>query len=309
MRVLLTNDDGVGSDGIAALRDRLINAGLSVTTVAPDEDSSGFARKCTYSRPVRVRKVLGGPNPIYSCDGSPTDCVRVGLLGGVAPDATWVASGINHGANLADDVLYSGTVGAGLEAAVLGHPAVCFSQQTPTGSFAVNYRHDASDPNERYEFSVSAAHAASMLAAARAIEHPRPLVLNVNYPTWIKEPRPQLTKTGQRHYPRSSRLQWPAGGEEVSLWLFGEPDEDIPDDSDTPDTDVAALRAGRISITTLSIGPGLDDGVATVDLRHELEPLLAVTAPSVGQDARRGGSPASERGFRRDGGRLSIEFS
>jgi 5'-nucleotidase len=68
--------------------------------------------------------------------------VRAGLLGGLAGQADLVVSGINHGANLADDVIYSGTVGAALEAAVHGVPAICLSQQTPTGSFAVNYRED-----------------------------------------------------------------------------------------------------------------------------------------------------------------------
>jgi len=138
MRVLLTNDDGVESEGIGAVRAALAEFSDRVVTVAPEADSSGFARRCTFSRPVAVTRVSGGQHPVYRCDGTPVDCVRAGLLFGLAAGADLVVSGINHGANLADDVVYSGTIGAGLEAAILGTSAICLSQQTPTGSFAVN---------------------------------------------------------------------------------------------------------------------------------------------------------------------------
>jgi 5'-nucleotidase len=133
VRVLLTNDDGVDADGLLAIRTALTDVGTSVVTIAPESNCSGFARSCTFSRPVGVTRVAGGQHPVYRCDGTPADCVRVGLLGGLAAGADLVVSGINHGANLADDVTYSGTVGAGLEAAILGTPAVCLSQQTIGG--------------------------------------------------------------------------------------------------------------------------------------------------------------------------------
>jgi 5'-nucleotidase len=87
VRVLLTNDDGVRSAGIQAIRAALAPVCTSVVTVAPDGERSGFARKCTFDRPVRVRRLEGGRNPVYECDGTPTDCVRAGLLGGLATDA------------------------------------------------------------------------------------------------------------------------------------------------------------------------------------------------------------------------------
>lgn len=133
MRILLTNDDGVDAEGLLAIRAALADPAASVITIAPETDCSGFARKCTFSRPVGVTRVSGGQHPVYRCDGTPTDCVRVGLLGGLAAAADLVVSGINHGANLADDVTYSGTIGAGLEAAILGTPAICLSQQTRPG--------------------------------------------------------------------------------------------------------------------------------------------------------------------------------
>ena len=157
MRVLLTNDDGVDAEGLRAVRAVLLECSdtvITVVTVAPAADCSGFARRCTYSRPVAVTRVSGGRHPVYRVDGTPTDCVRAGLLGGLAAGADLVISGINHGANLADDVAYSGTVAAGLEAAILGTPAICLSQQTPSGSFSVNY---CEDPGVPYDFSFAAA--------------------------------------------------------------------------------------------------------------------------------------------------------
>ena len=176
MRILLTNDDGVDAEGLLAVRVALAESAESVVTIAPETDCSGFARKCTFSRPVGVTRVLGGQHPVYRCDGTPTDCVRVGLLGGLAAEADLVVSGINHGANLADDVVYSGTVGAGLQAAILGTPAICLYQQTPTGTFLVNYREDR---DVSYDFGYAAAHGARSVIGARPAE---PVVLSVNYP-------------------------------------------------------------------------------------------------------------------------------
>ena len=99
-----------------------------------------------------------------------------------AAAADLVVSGINHGANLADDVTYSGTIGAGLEAAILGTPAICLSQQTPTGTFSVNYHEDLESAGLAYDFSFAATHGASL---ARSVVHARPaepVVLSVNYP-------------------------------------------------------------------------------------------------------------------------------
>src|ERR1700691_5671843 len=155
VRVLLTNDDGVDAGGILAIRSALAAVSTSVITIAPESNCSGFARSCTFSRPVGVTRVSGGQHPVYRCDGTPADCVRVGLLGGLAAGADLVVSGINHGANLADDVTYSGTVGAGLEAAILGTSAVCLSQQTPSGSFSVNYHEDLARSGLAYDFGFS----------------------------------------------------------------------------------------------------------------------------------------------------------
>ena len=207
MRVLLTNDDGVRSAGIQAIRAALAPVCTSVVTVAPDGERSGFARKCTFDRPVRVRRLEGGRNPVYECDGTPTDCVRAGLLGGLAADADLVVSGINHGANVADDVVYSGTVGAGLEAAVLGTSALCLSQQTPAGSLSVNYTEHPGPGGPGYDFGLAARHGAQMAAAFGRAGPGETAVLSVNYPAAPAAgrtpdgPAVVLTRPGQRRVP------------------------------------------------------------------------------------------------------------
>ncbi|HEX9515105.1 MAG TPA: 5'/3'-nucleotidase SurE [Streptosporangiaceae bacterium] len=258
MRVLLTNDDGVDAEGILAIRAALASSCESVVTIAPEADCSGFARKCTFSRPVGVTRVAGGRHPVYRCDGTPTDCVRVGLLGGLAAAADLVVSGINHGANLADDVTYSGTVGAGLEAAILGTPAICLSQQTPTGSFSVNYQEDLETAGLAYDFSFAAAHGAAL---ARSVVHARPVepvVLSVNYPARYAGAKSVLTRAGRRNYPRAAETEW-ADGDAVWLYLFGEPDEIIPEADGSLGTDIGALRAGHVSVTPLSFAVELGD--------------------------------------------------
>jgi 5'/3'-nucleotidase SurE len=212
VRVLLTNDDGVRSAGISAIRAALTGVCTSVVTVAPAADCSGFARKGTFDRPVVVQRLEGGPHPVYECDGTPTDCVRAGLLGGLAAGTDLVVSGINHGANVADDVVYSGTAGAALEAAVLGTSALCLSQQ----SLAPQSLSPESVSPEYFDFSLAARYGAGLAAA-------------------IAQAGPQ------------------------SLYPFGEPDEVIPEAGGQPDTDLAALRRGLISVTPLSVAIGLDE--------------------------------------------------
>jgi 5'-nucleotidase len=266
MRVLLTNDDGVDAEGLRAVRAVLAEYSDSVVTVAPAADCSGFARRCTYSRPVAVTRVGGGRHPVYRLDGTPADCVRAGLLGGLAARADLVVSGINHGANLADDVAHSGTVAAGLEAAILGTPAICLSQQTPSGSFSVNYDED---PDVPYDFSVAAEHGARLARSVIQARPAEPVVLNVNYPARPSGAASLLTRAGRRAYPRAPAVEWTGDNEVRRLYLFGEPDGVIPEADASPGTDLAAVRAGHVSVTPLSfavepgdLSPGLRSFIA-----------------------------------------------
>jgi 5'-nucleotidase len=260
VRVLLTNDDGVDAEGLLAIRAALAECCESVVTIAPESDCSGFARKCTFSRPVGVTRVSGGQHPIYRCDGTPTDCARGGLLGGLAAAADLVVSGINHGANLADDVVYSGTVAAGLEAAILGTPALCLSQQTPTGSFSVNYQEDLGSAGLAYDFTFAAAHGSALARSVVGARPTEPVVLSVNYPAVQSAAGAVtvLTRAGRRDYPRASETGW-ADGEVHWLYLFGEPDEIIPETDGALGTDIGTLRAGYVSVTPLSFAVELSD--------------------------------------------------
>ena len=133
LRVLLTNDDGIGATGLQTLRRALLKVDeIELVTIAPDSNRSATARSITFSRPLWVTDVdFEDGTRGYACDGTPVDCVRLaalGLIEGFEPDL--VVSGINHGSNLGDDITYSGTVAAALEGVVLGLPAIAVSQQS-----------------------------------------------------------------------------------------------------------------------------------------------------------------------------------
>ena len=133
LRVLLTNDDGLDAEGLQTLRRALVALDdIELAVVAPDENQSATARSISIRRPLWVEEVPFEDGTVgYACDGTPVDCVRLaalGLIAGFEPDV--VVAGINHGANLGDDITYSGTVAAALEGVVLGIPGIAVSQQS-----------------------------------------------------------------------------------------------------------------------------------------------------------------------------------
>lgn len=133
--ILLTNDDGISSEGIAVLREALEGLGV-ITTIAPARNASGVARGITIGRPLTLRPAPFGQGwEGVACDGTPADCVRVGFLGVERPIPDLVVSGVNHGCNLGTDVTYSGTVGAAFEAALRGRPGIAFSVHSRTPSW------------------------------------------------------------------------------------------------------------------------------------------------------------------------------
>jgi 5'-nucleotidase len=131
LHILLSNDDGYFSAGLAALRAQLEQLG-KVTVVAPDRNRSGASNSLTLDAPLRVREI--GPNT-WSVNGTPTDCVHIAITGLLDDEPDMVVSGINHGANLGDDVLYSGTVAAAMEGRFLGLPAVALSLVLAGGEY------------------------------------------------------------------------------------------------------------------------------------------------------------------------------
>src|SRR5881398_2373076 len=133
MRVLLTNDDGIEAEGLQTLRRALREVpGIELAVIAPDGNRSATARSITTRGPLWLEEIDFGDGTYgYATDGTPVDCVRfakLGLIEGFEADV--VVSGINHGSNLGDDITYSGTVAAALEAIVLGLPGIAVSQQS-----------------------------------------------------------------------------------------------------------------------------------------------------------------------------------
>ena len=140
MRVLLTNDDGISAPGLQAARRALRELdGVELDVIAPDSNRSATARSITTRSPLTVEEVEFGDGDVgYATDGTPVDCVRFAELGLVGGRPDLIVSGINHGANLGDDITYSGTVAAAFEGIVLGIPAVALSQQSSGAAWATS---------------------------------------------------------------------------------------------------------------------------------------------------------------------------
>ncbi|MEJ2308980.1 MAG: 5'/3'-nucleotidase SurE [Gammaproteobacteria bacterium] len=230
MQILISNDDGYQSAGILCLAETLA-AIAEVTVVAPDRDRSGASNSLTLEYPIRAQTQ---PNSFISVNGTPTDCVHLAITGLLEHEPDMVVSGINHGANLGDDVLYSGTVAAATEGRFLGLPALAIS----IDSFAP-------------ENLDSAAKAASILVQGlQSQKLSRDTILNVNVPDlpWSSIQGFRSTRLGHRHKaepvfkatdPRGHPIYWvgPPGAEQDA----GE------------GTDFHALRNGYISVTPLKI--------------------------------------------------------
>lgn len=228
-RILVTNDDGVHSEGIQALAAALNPLG-DVTVIAPHTESSAIGHALTLRRPLRIETYKSG---FYAVDGTPTDCVNLGvavLLKNQLPDL--VVSGINAGWNLGDDVTYSGTVAGALEGALLGVPAIAISLRRR--------------PDHVFDFAPSAQAAA--LLAELVLRHGLPdrTFLNVNVPDGmprgfrrtVQGKRNHITKIAERLDPRGKPYYWIEEG--IDEWTL----EDR--------SDYQAVREGYISVSLLS---------------------------------------------------------
>ncbi len=261
--ILLTNDDGIEADGLQAMR-RALRAldDVRVVVIAPDGNRSAMARSITTRRPLWVAEVDMGDGEVgYATDGTPVDCVRLaslGLVEGFAADM--VVSGINHGANLGDDITYSGTVAAALEGLVLGIPSIAVSQQTRPGGN--DWRGTGA-----YDFTVAADFVARLVARLGESPLPPETLLNVNVPG---DPPSgvEVTSLGKRVYRDELRLDSEEEGRR-RYWIYGS----APGYEDEEGTDLAAVARGRIALTPVHFD--LTDRPAVDVLRElELERLL-----------------------------------
>src|SRR5258707_15424327 len=178
MRVLSTNDDGIWADGLQALRRALLGVpDIELAVIAPDGNRSAMARSITTRRPLWVERVdFDDGSHGYATDGTPVDCVRLAKLGLMEGfTAEIVVSGINHGANLGDDITYSGTVAAALEGVVLGLPALAISQQSAAREMDFRLR-------RQFDFTTAARFAADVGDRLRHPPPPNGTLLNINVP-------------------------------------------------------------------------------------------------------------------------------
>jgi 5'-nucleotidase len=286
--VLLTNDDGYQSEGLAAARTAMIKVGLRVLTVAPDVARSGGSRAATFGGPVRIDRVGGNDlHPIFACDGTPVDCVRVALMSDLAPDISLVVSGINEGANLGDDSTYSSTVGAAIEGALLGVGGVAISQQSRARRFNLV-------DQARFDWTSSVLVAAELASLGTETTLPARTVVSVNVPGHRPTAATHVTRLGQRAYRRGGleMARTEAGHGYFSFGVDGDSDPPIRQEAGT---DFSALAAGRVSLTPMSfewgdrtsldrVGVWAELAAERVDLR-----LFGSAAAQLTPDARQPG--------------------
>jgi 5'-nucleotidase len=233
-RILVTNDDGIETRGILALKQALDPIG-EVIVVAPDTNQSAVGHGKTLMRPLRVReRTLGDGSTGYAIDGSPTDCVSLGLLGFFDEPFDLVAAGINYGANLGDDITYSGTVSAAMEAVINGVPAFAISQEYV----------------EQVDFELAALAAA--VVARNLLEHGlrRGELLSVNVPaaTIAECEGFEVTRVGRRIY-QDELVQRVDPRGVPYYWIGGPP----PSGISVPGTDFNAVVNRRISVTPIHL--------------------------------------------------------
>lgn len=230
MRILISNDDGYFAPGLACLAQHLSNI-AEVIVVAPERDRSGASNSLTLNRPLNLRRAASG---FHYVDGTPTDCVHLAVTGMLDVQPDIIVSGINAGANMGDDTIYSGTVAAATEGFLLGIPAIAISMS----------RHDP------VHFDTAGRVAVELVQRFMRESRPQPWLLNVNVPdiAYDELQGMEVTRLGKRHKaepvvkasnPHGQPIYWvgPAGKAQDA----GE------------GTDFHAIDKGRVSITPLQI--------------------------------------------------------
>ncbi len=274
LNVLLTNDDGIEAEGLRAMREALAALpDVRLAVIAPDGNRSAMARSITTRRPLWVEEVEFPDGSIgYATDGTPVDCVRLARLGVVERfDADVVVSGINHGANLGDDITYSGTVAAALEGVVLGLPSIAVSQQS--GARALDYRFHGG-----FNFDVAAGFVARLVGRLESLPLPPNTLLNVNVPAGCPE-GVEVVRLGKRIYRDELKLEREDVGPPARrrYWIYG----DDPGFHDEPGTDLAAVAAGRIAVTPMHFDLTYLPGIEALG-GFDLEGLLDATEVEAG---------------------------
>ena len=230
MRILLSNDDGYFAPGLQALHDALMPLG-EITVMAPERDRSGASNSLTLDRPLSVRRAHNG---FFYVNGTPTDCVHVAITGFLDQLPDIIVAGINLGANMGDDTIYSGTVAAATEGYLLGIPAIAVSLASKAGA----------------HFATAAEVAAHLVRRFGASPSKEPWLLNVNVPdiAFTDLAGTVVTRLGKRHKAEPVIKAITPRGETV-YWVGA---AGLAADSGAG-TDFHAVAANKVSITPLQI--------------------------------------------------------
>jgi 5'-nucleotidase len=230
MRILLSNDDGYFSPGLQALAQELAKV-AEITVVAPERDRSGASNSLTLDRPLQLRRAASG---FYYVNGTPTDCVHLAVTGMLDMQPDMVISGINHGANMGDDTVYSGTVAAATEGYLLGVPSLAVSLigRSPT------------------QFATAARLARELVERVQRDPFTEPVLLNMNVPDLPYEALKgtRVTRLGKRHRAEPVIRSTNPRGEEI-FWIG--PVGEAADAGEG--TDFHAVANGFVSLTPLQI--------------------------------------------------------
>jgi 5'-nucleotidase len=247
MKVLLTNDDGIQARGLHAMRRALLELpGMRVAVIAPNSNRSASARSITTRTPLWVEEIdFADGTSGFATDGTPVDCVRFATLGLIEFEPELIVSGINHGANLGDDITYSGTVAAALEGAVLGVPAIAVSQQSKRREMDFRL-------GREFDFEACASFTARLISVLKERPISPGTLLNVNCPAVSADQLAgaQVTRLGKRIYRDRLELEEEDesdGGRRRLYRIYG----DDPSYHREEGTDFAAIRAGMVSVTPL----------------------------------------------------------
>ncbi len=237
MKILLSNDDGIHALGIRTLAQRLAGE-HDVYVVAPDRERSAAGHSLTLHHPLRVEEMDIGFNEnikAWSTNGTPGDCVKIALSAIFDNHPDLLISGINNGPNLGADILYSGTVSAAMEGAVLGCPSIAVSLCDPD--------YDSAD------FSYAANFIAKFLPRIAEINFPKKTILNINIPTVnsVGIAGIKVTRLGTRMYTDKYEKRLDPRGK-TYYWLAGE----LIDSEEDENSDVMAIKNNKISITPIT---------------------------------------------------------
>ena len=238
MKILVSNDDGILSNGIRALIEALSPC-HEVYVVAPDRERSAAGHSLTLHTPLRVEEIEPkyGAKKCWMTTGTPGDCVKLAINAVLTEDEKpdWVITGINHGPNLGADILYSGTVSCAMEGAMMGYPSIATSL--------------ASLKNDYEDFKFSANFIAEFLNRLDSYKIPPKTILNINIPGLEKEDIAgiAITELGQRMFTDAYEKRIDPRGK-VYYWMAGE----LISEPVNASTDIAAVRNNMISVTPVT---------------------------------------------------------